>query len=104
VNKAGTFIHEIAHELLHFKKGSVFHIDDENMTKQDKEIQAESVSYIVLKHYDLPAKHQATYLTLWKTNQDALKKNLGVIKKVSDFIIQKIDEIAAEDPKNKEQQ
>lgn len=103
VNKAGTFIHEIAHELLHFKKGSVFHIDDENMTKQDKEIQAESVSYIVLKHYDLPAKHQATYLTLWKTNQDALKKNLAVIKKVSDFIIQKIDAIAAEDPANKKQ-
>jgi hypothetical protein len=101
VNKAGTFIHEIAHELLHFKKGSVFHIDDENMTKQDKEIQAESVSYIVLKHYDLPVKHQATYLTLWKTNQDALRKNLGVIKKVSDFIIQKIDEIAAEDTSNK---
>lgn len=101
VNKAGTFIHEIAHELLHFKKGSVFHIDDETLTKQDKEIQAESVSYIVLKHYDLPAKHQATYLTLWKTNQDALKKNLGVIKKVSDFIIQKIDEIAAEDTGNK---
>jgi hypothetical protein len=102
VNKAGTFIHEIAHELLHFKKGSVFYIDDETLTKQDKEIQAESVSYIVLKHYDLPAKHQATYLTLWKTNQDALKKNLGIIKKVSDFIIQKIDEIAAEDPANKQ--
>lgn len=101
VNKAGTFIHEIAHELLHFKKGSVFHIEDDTLTKQDKEIQAESVSYIVLKHYDLPAKHQATYLTLWKTNQDALKKNLGYIKKVSDFIIQKIDEIAAEDPSNK---
>lgn len=101
VNKAGTFIHEIAHELLHFKKGSVFHIDDETMTKQDKEIQAESVSYIVLKHYDLPAKHQATYLTLWKTNQDSLKRNLGAIKKVSDFIIQKIDEIAAEDSANK---
>jgi len=103
VNKAGTFIHEIAHELLHFKKGSVFHIEDDTLTKQDKEIQAESVSYIVLKHYDLPVKHQATYLTLWKTSQDALKKNLGYIKKVSDFIIQNIDKIAAEDSSNKEQ-
>lgn len=102
VNKAGTLIHEIAHELLHFKAGSIFHIDDEKLSKQDKEIQAESVSYIVLKHYDLPAKHQATYLALWKTNQDSLKRNLEQIKKVSDFIIGKIDEIAAEDPENKE--
>ena len=104
VNKAGTLIHEIAHELLHFKKGSIFHIDDENLSKQDKEIQAESVSYIVLRHYDLPAQHQATYLTLWKTNKDALQRNLAAIKKVSDFIIQKIDEIAAEDPSNKPEQ
>lgn len=103
VNKAGTFIHEIAHELLHFKKGSVFYIEDATMTKQDKEIQAESVSYIVLKHYDLPAKHQATYLTLWKTNKDSLTRNLGHIKKAADFIIEKIDAIAAEDPSNKKQ-
>ena len=48
--------------------------------------------------------NQATYLTLWKTNQDSLKRNLGAIKKVSDFIIQKIDEIAAEDPSNKDSQ
>jgi hypothetical protein len=103
VNKAGTLIHEIAHELLHFKKNSVFFIEDETLTKQDKEIQAESVSYIVLKHYDLPAKHQATYLTLWKTNKDSLTRNLSHIKKASDFIIQKIDEIAAEDSANKQQ-
>jgi hypothetical protein len=104
VNKAGTLIHEIAHELLHFKKNSIYYIDDQTLTKQDKEIQAESVSYIVLRHYDLPAKHQATYLTLWKTNKDGLQRNLGAIKKVSDFIIQKIDEIAAEDPANKSEQ
>ena len=104
VNKAGTLIHEIAHELLHFKKNSIYYIDDQTLTKQDKEIQAESVSYIVLKHYDLPATHQSTYLALWKANKDALQRNLGAIKKVSDFIIQKIDEIAAEDPANKQDQ
>jgi hypothetical protein len=101
VNKAGTLIHEIAHELLHFKKNSIYYIEDETLSKQDKEIQAESVSYIVLRHYDLPAKHQTTYLALWKTNKEGLQRNLGAIKKVSDFIIQRIDEIAAEDPTNK---
>jgi hypothetical protein len=101
VNKAGTLIHEIAHELLHFKKGSIFHIDDENATKQDKEIQAETVSYIVLRHYDLPAQHQSTYLALWRANKDGLQKNLGKIKQAADFVIKNIDEIAAEDPENK---
>ena len=102
-NRAGTMIHEIAHELLHFKKTSIFYIDAP-LTKEDKEIQAESVSYIVLRHYDLPAQHQTTYLALWKANKEALQRNLGSIKKVADFIIQKVDEVAAEDPSNKDSQ
>jgi hypothetical protein len=95
VNKAGTTIHEIAHELLHFKEKSIFHVD-EPLTKQDKEIQAESVSYVVLKHYNLPVSHQSTYLALYKANKDSLKKSLESIKKVSDFIIKRIDEISKE--------
>jgi len=94
INKTGTLIHEIAHELLHFKETSIFHIDTENLTKQDKEIQAEAVTYIVLKHYDLPTTNQSTYLALWKTSKTSLTKNLDSIKKVADFIIQKIDELA----------
>lgn len=96
VNKAATIIHEIAHELMHFKKSSVFFIEPAP-SKAEKELQAESVSYIVLRHYDLPAQHQATYLALWKANKDAIRANLDIIKKVADFIIQKIDGIAAED-------
>ena len=99
VNKAGTLIHEIAHELLHHKDKSVLG-GEETLSKEDKEIQAESVSYLVLRHYDLPAKHQATYLTLWKANKDMIHKNLSAIKKAVDFIIDKIDAIAVEDPAN----
>lgn len=93
VNRAGTMIHEIAHELLHFDKTSIFHIP-EKLTKEEIELQAEAVSFVVLKHYGLPATHQTTYLALWKANADAIKKHAGVIKKVSDFIINRIDEIA----------
>ncbi len=99
VNKAATIIHEIAHELMHFKKSSVFYVDP-IPSRAEKELQAESVSYIVLRHYDLPAQHQATYLALWKANKDAIRTNLDLIKKVADFIITKIDEIAAESDKN----
>jgi len=105
VNKAATLIHEIAHELLHFKKSSPFYIgDDESTTlsKEAKELQAESVSFIVIKYYELPADHQATYVALWKGNKDAVKENFSVIKRTSNFIIGELDKI--QDAKKKSQE
>jgi hypothetical protein len=55
-----------------------------------------------MRHYDLPAQHQSTYLALWKANKDSIRANLDIIKKVADFIITKIDEIANEDNSNQE--
>jgi len=102
VNEAATLIHEIAHELLHFNKKSLMFIEPPP-SKSEKELQAESVSYIVLRHYDLPASHQATYLALWKANKESLQRNLGHIKKAADFIITKLDEIAKDDVDNNPQ-
>ena len=98
VGKASTMIHEIAHELMHWKTSSPFYIDAENeMDKNPKamrELQAESVSYIVLKHYELPVEHHPTYLALWGANKEKIKKNLDLIQKVAAYIIEKIDEIS----------
>lgn len=114
VNKAATVIHEIAHELLHFKRTSPFYIGDEGeeepgkpnaakskipMNKETMELQAESVSYVVIRYYGLPAEHQATYVALWKGNKEAVQKNLDVIKKAAYFIIDKIDEVQKEKQK-----
>ena len=96
IARASTLIHEIAHELLHFKETSGFYVDDPSISKHDKETQAEAVSYIVLKHFDIPTKHHATYLSLWKADKERLKKNLEYIKNVSDYIISKIDDIQKE--------
>lgn len=104
VNKLATLIHEIAHSLLHFKDSSVFFGDEYtlNLTRAQAELQAESISYTVLKNYDLPVTHQATYLALWKADKDAVIKNMTIIKKVANFIIDGIDMVA--DDKSKEQQ
>jgi hypothetical protein len=102
VNEAGTLIHEIAHELLHFNEKSLMFIEPRPVAKI-RELQAESVSYIVLRHYDLPAKHQAAYLAIWRANKDSIQKNLTYIKKASDFIITKLDEIAKDDVDNNPQ-
>lgn len=103
VDKIATLIHEIAHSLLHFKDSSMFFGDEYtlNLTSDLKELQAEAVAYTVLKNYDIPSKHQVTYLALWKADKDAVIKNMTIIQKVSKFIIDGIDQIAEE--KSKEQ-
>ncbi|HOS15840.1 MAG TPA: ArdC family protein [Bacteroidales bacterium] len=96
VNRAATLIHEIAHELLHFKKSSPFYVgdvDDVRLTREVAELQAETVSYIVIRYYELPAEHHATYLAFWKGNKDAISKNITHIRKAADFIIKEIDKI-----------
>lgn len=103
--RLSTMIHEIAHELMHFKSKSIFYQDEEVRSSSAlKELQAESVSYVVLKHYGLPVSHHTTYLALWKANKEKIQSNLEVISKVSQFIIDKIDEEAELAAKNKENQ
>jgi hypothetical protein len=95
VGRISTMIHEMAHELMHRSDKSLYYIDnssDFNKSRQLKELQAESVSYVVLKHYGLPVSHHATYLALWKANKETIQSNLEVISKVSEFLIKKIDE------------
>lgn len=91
--RLSTMIHEIAHELMHWKKSSIYYID--NGSNSDSralaELQAESVSYVVLKHYGIPVSHHSTYLALWKANKEKIQNNLEIISKVSEFIITKID-------------
>lgn len=100
--EVSTLIHELAHELMHWKKSSIYYQGDE--VKYDaavKELQAESVAYTVMKHYDLPVQHQATYLALWKANKEKILANIKVISDVSKFIIDEIDKQAAIDNKEK---
>jgi hypothetical protein len=95
VGRISTMIHEMAHELMHRSDKSLYYINnggDFGRSRELKELQAESVSYVVLKHYGLPVSHHATYLALWKANKETIQANLEVISKVSEFLIKKIDE------------
>jgi hypothetical protein len=94
-----TLVHEIAHELMHWKKSSIYY--QENTDAELRELQAESVSYVVLKNYDLPTEHHPAYLALWKANKDKIKANLKVISSVASFIISEIDKIEKRNQKNK---
>ncbi len=97
VGQLSTLIHELAHELMHWKKSSPFYDEtniQNNQRREMQELQAESVSYTVLRHYNIPVKHHATYLALWKANKDKIKSNMEIIIKVAKFIIEKIDNVA----------
>lgn len=94
--EVSTLVHELAHELMHWKKSSLYYQGDEvRMDKTIMELQAESVAYVVMKHYDLPVEHQPTYIALWKGGKDKILANLKVISNVAKFIIEKIDEMAS---------
>jgi hypothetical protein len=96
--EVSTLIHEFAHELMHWKKTSIFYQGDE--IRNDKglsELQAESVAYVVMKHYDLPVQHQPTYIALWKGSKEKILQNMGTISDVAKFIITEIDKMAAQD-------
>jgi antirestriction protein ArdC len=92
VEKSATLVHEIAHELLHHEKTSMF-FDESKPGNDMRELQAESVAYLVLKHYDLPVKQMANYLAMWRANKDSIIKSLPTLKKVSNFVIEQIDKL-----------
>ena len=96
--EVSTLVHEIAHELMHWKKSSIY-FQDKTDAKL-RELQAESVSYVVLKHYELPTEHHPTYLALWKANKEKIKENVKVITDVAKFIISEIDKIEKRNQKN----
>jgi hypothetical protein len=102
--EVSTLVHELAHELMHWKKSSIYYQGDEvKYNSAIKELQAESVAYIVMKHYDLPVQHQPTYLALWKANKEKILENIKVISNVAKFIIDEIDKVAAQNLKNSEE-
>ena len=82
VGEASTLVHELAHELLHWKHKSPFYTEDAAAnTREMKELQAESVSYLVMKHYELPVTQHPTYLALWKANAEKIKAKTGQVPK-----------------------
>jgi len=93
--EVSTLVHELAHELMHWKASSLFYQGDEvRSNRAILELQAESVAYIVMKHYNLPVEHQPVYIALWKGNKEKILANLKVISNVAKFIIEAIDNVA----------
>lgn len=84
-----TFVHEIAHELLHTLE------DRMKFDSQIKELEAEGVAYTVLRALDLPAEHASKYLALWKIDPENVTKYEKRISTLALFILNYIEIFAS---------
>lgn len=81
-----TLIHEIAHAMLHTKE----QLQECKKDRKQKELEAESVAYIVCEHYGFDSEdYSFPYIVGWVGTgfQDILKESITVIQKTADQII-----------------
>lgn len=108
---ASTIFHEWAHDMLHQKGGQFYERAQKYFTdkgqlnfaqiKQIKEVQAETVSATLCKHFGLPTDHHPTYMALWQAqgglnSKELIKENITTISSVCNFILKQMDKYEGE--------
>jgi len=88
INQFSVLAHEMAHEILHRQDDQKTPIKE---SKQNKEIDAETTAYIVLKHYGYDSKDAPNYLALWKGTGELVRARRNNISKAVKIIIDGID-------------
>lgn len=103
---ASTIFHEWGHDLLHQKGGRFYDRAQKYFEakgqlnniqiKQIKEIQAETISATLCKHFSLPTDHHPTYMALWQAqgglnSKQLIKENISTISTVCNFILKQVD-------------
>lgn len=88
-----TLVHELAHHKLHFSP------ENELKSRQTKEVEAESIAYMVCQHFGIDtSEYSFGYIAGWSSGKDVkeLKGSLEVIKGTASGMIKRIDESLAE--------
>lgn len=86
-----TLIHEMAHSIIHNQKNGT----DKEALRNIKEIEAESVAFIVCSYYGLDTSdYSFAYIGGYSKSEDLLefKSALNVIRETADSLIKKIDD------------
>lgn len=96
-----TIFHEMAHADLHNPKA----LEGQKLTRTNKELQAESVAYVVANHYGLDtSSYSFGYLANWSKEPDSLadlEAQLSIVQKEAADLIHRLD-AAFEKYQNKE--
>jgi len=79
--QAKTLAHELAHESMHWE-------DRGQLTRSIAELEAESVAYVVCRHFNLDTSIRSSrYIALWQGDGKALRASLERISKTARAII-----------------
>ena len=81
-----TVVHEIAHSRIHGK--------DDKFNRKEREVQAESISYVVCSRYGIDTSaYSFGYIAGWSSDKNAkeLGSSLHLVQESSDKIIKRID-------------
>jgi antirestriction protein ArdC len=83
--QAKTLAHELAHESLHWE-------DRGPLTRSIAELEAESVAYVVCRHFGLDVEVRASrYIALWDGNAKSLRESLQRISETARAIIDDVE-------------
>lgn len=87
-----TLIHEIAHSHLHSSKNTGK--EEKKKTRDQRELEAESVAFIVCSHFGLDTSdYSFPYILSWSAERfrEILKESMSDIQKVSSYIIEETE-------------
>ncbi len=104
IQTVSAIIHEIAHSILHKRENAKLEKPD-NKSLKTKEVEAESVSYVVCQHFSIETSANSFgYITSWSSGKELkeLKDSLETIHNTSANIINSVEEYLAEIQKNRE--
>lgn len=88
-----TLLHEASHQALHSREAQ--NMSGEVKSKNQKETEAESVAYVVCKHYGIDTEdYSFAYVATWSKDKEVpeLKASLDTIRRTASELITKIDE------------
>ena len=88
-----TLLHEASHQALHSREAMAG--SDEKKSKNQKECEAESVAYVVCRHYGIDTSdYSFAYVATWSADKEVpeLKASLDTIRRTASDLIVKIDE------------
>lgn len=94
INRFSTLVHELAHEILHWKER------DKTSNRKEKEIDAEPSAAIVLNHFGFQTKDTDNYLALFGATGDDVRARRNNLHKAAKEIINGIRSKLAGDAKN----
>lgn len=83
-----SMVHEIAHNLCHFKTKRK---EENKVTKAQMEVEAELTSYLVAKHFGYDSSNAIAYMANWKATGESLRDALKVVARLSKAIIMALE-------------